>query len=245
MSAALMVIAHRGASSYAPENTFAAFDLAVQMGARQLELDVHLSSDDHIVVIHDDTVDRTSNAKGSVNSYTLNELKALDVGRWFGAQFSGEQIPLLDEVLNRYKGKVHFHIEIKGGSAELSKRTADLIREHEMEDEVTITSFKKERLEAIRSYAPELSTAWLVAIVTSSVIAQARDLEVNQLCPLANLVTAKLVERLHGEGFVVRAWGVKNEKLMHKVVQAGVDGMTVNFPDKLITYMNEHNLKWL
>ena len=241
---ALMVIAHRGASSYAPENTFSAFDLAVQMGAHHIELDVHLSSDGHVVVIHDDTVDRTSNGNGPVSSYTLAELKQLDVSSWFGTEFQGEQIPNLDDVLARYKGKVHVHIEIKGESVELSKRTVDVIRNRGMGEQVTITSFQKERLDEVRRYAPELATAWLVAIVRSSVIEQARELGVNQLCPLANLVTAKLVERIHKEGLTVRAWGVKTEKLMQKVVHSGADGMTVNFPDKLISYMDKQNLKW-
>lgn len=242
---ALIVIAHRGASSYAPENTFAAFDLAVKIGVSHIELDVHLSSDGHVVVIHDDTVDRTSNAQGAVTSYSWSELKALDVGSWFEPQFSGEQIPSLDDVLVRYKGQVHFHIEIKGESAELSKRTVDVIRAHHMESQVTITSFQKERLEEVRSYAPELSTAWLVTMVRKSVIKQAKDLGVNQLCPLANLVTTKLVQRIYDEELMVRVWGVKTEKLMKKVVYAGADGMTVNFPDKLITFLKNKNLKWL
>src|SRR5262245_46332535 len=88
-----LVIAHRGASSYAPENTLAAFDLALQMGVRHIELDVHLSRDGHLVVIHDDTVDRTTNGSGPVVHYTLAELQALDAGSWFGAAFAGERIP--------------------------------------------------------------------------------------------------------------------------------------------------------
>src|SRR5436190_11608158 len=87
---AFMVIAHRGASSYAPENTLAAFDLALQMWVRHIELDVYFSSDVHIVVIHDDTVDRTTNGAGPVTRHTLAALRELDAGSWFGAQFAGE-----------------------------------------------------------------------------------------------------------------------------------------------------------
>jgi glycerophosphoryl diester phosphodiesterase len=104
---AFRVIAHRGASSYAPENTFAAFDLAIRMGVRHIELDVEATNDGHIVVIHDDTVDRTTNGTGPVTSHNLAALQALDAGSWFGAQFSGERIPVFDEVLRRYKGRVH------------------------------------------------------------------------------------------------------------------------------------------
>ena len=136
----LLVIAHRGASSYAPENTFAAYDLALQMGVFHIELDVEFTSDGHIVVIHDDTIDRTTNGSGLVTSYTLAELQELDAGSWFGAQFGGEQIRTFDEILARYKGRLHIHTEIKGRSPSLSQKTADVVRKHGMEEDVTITS---------------------------------------------------------------------------------------------------------
>jgi glycerophosphoryl diester phosphodiesterase len=232
-----MTIAHRGASSYAPENTFAAFDLALRMGARHIELDVEATSDGHIVVIHDATVDRTTNGSGSVTGHTLEALQALDAGSRFGEKFAGERIPLFADVLDRYQGRAHIHTEIKGRSKYLSERTADLIRQHGMDDQVTITSFQKVRLEEIRGYAPQLPAGWLVAEVTDAVIAQARALGLRQICPRADSVTAALVGRLHAEGFVVRAWGVATEALMRQVVESGADGMTVNFPDKLIAYL--------
>jgi glycerophosphoryl diester phosphodiesterase len=236
-ASAFMVIAHRGASSYAPENTLAAFDLALRMGVHHIELDVEATSDGHIVVIHDDTLDRTTNGSGLVTSQPLAALQALDAGSWFGATFAGERIPTFDEVLGRYKGRVHIHTEIKGRSTYLSHRTADLIRQHGMVDQVTITSFQRARLEEIRAYAPELPTGWLVSDVSEPVIAQARSLGLRQICPRADTVTPELVSLLHAEAFVVRAWGVSTEALMRQVVRAGADGMTVNFPDKLITYL--------
>lgn len=197
-----MVIAHRGASSYAPENTLAAFDLALQMGVRDIELDVHATRDDHIVVIHDEGVDRTTNGSGPVA-----------------------------------QGRAHIHTEIKGHSADLAKRTVELIRRHGMVAHVTITSFQRARLEETRVHAPELPTGWLVAAITDAVIAQARAMGLTQLCPRANTVTPELVDRLRRAGFVVRAWGVADEDLMRAVVKAGADGMTVNFPDKLIAHL--------
>lgn len=232
-----MVIAHRGASSYAPENTFAAFDLAVQMGVSHIELDVHATHDSHIVVIHDETVDRTTNGAGPVTSHTLAALNALDAGSWFESKFSGERIPTFSEVLQRYKGRVHIHTEIKGHSAHLAEQTADLVRKHGMAEQVTITSFQKARLEETHAYAPELPTGWLVAEISAAVIEQARVMGLTQICPRANAVTPELIHRLHAEGFVVRAWGVATEDLMRQVVKCGADGMTVNFPDKLIAYL--------
>ena len=233
---ALRVIAHRGASSYAPENTLAAFDLAIQMGVSDLELDVHATSDGHLVVIHDDTLDRTTNGSGPVTSHPLAALAALDAGSWFDPTFAGERVPTFADVLERYKGRAHIHTEIKGRSAGLARRTVDLIRRLGMVKQVTITSFQKARLEETRAYAPELPTGWLVAETSDERIAEAQALGLTQLCPRADTVTRELVHRLHAAGFVVRAWGVSTEDLMRQVVQAGADGMTVNFPDKLLAY---------
>lgn len=240
----LKVIAHRGASSYAPENTFAAFDRAIQLEANHIELDTQFTSDDHIVIIHDDTVDRTTNGLGPVINHTLAELQEFDAGSWFGAEFSGEQIPTFDAVLARYKGRLHIHTEIKGNSASLSPRTADLIRKHKMQNQVTITSFALEQLAAMRAYAPELRTGWLVVEVNDSIVAKAQAKGFTQLCPRAISVTPALVSHLHAANLEVRAWGVGTDKLMQQVVKAGVDGMTVNFPDDLIRYLKNNNCLW-
>jgi glycerophosphoryl diester phosphodiesterase len=113
-----------------------------------------------------------------------------------------------------------------------------------MEEQVTITSFQNVRLEEMRAYAPELPMGWLVVEVSEAIIAQARAMGVTQLCPRANTVTPELVCRLHAEGFVARAWGVTTEDLMQQVVQAGTDGMTINFPDKLMAYLQSHQYLW-
>jgi glycerophosphoryl diester phosphodiesterase len=232
-----LVIAHRGASSYAPENTLAAFDLALQMGVRHLELDVHLTCDGHLVVLHDDTLERTTNGAGAVAQHTLAALQALDAGAWFGDAFAGERIPTLDQVLARYRGRAHLHTELKGRTAHLAQRTADLVRAHDMAAYVTMTSFHKAHLEEMRAYAPEFPLGWLVGEVSDAILAQAQELGCTQLCPRAPGITPALVRRLHAAGLVVRAWGVANEALMRQVVEAGADGMTVNFPDQLLAYL--------
>ena len=234
-----LVIAHRGASDYAPENTVAAFDLAIELGARHIELDVELSSDVHIVVIHDDTLDRTTNASGPVTDRTLADLRRLDAGSWFGARFSGERIPAYTDVLKRYRGRAHLHTEIKGLSPLLARRVADVVRTRCMQEQVTVTSFLREQLEEIRDSAPELATGWLVEQVTDEVVAEAHALGLSQICPRADGITPELVSRLHGEGFVVRAWGVSSEEWMARVVASGADGATVNWPDRLLAYLAE------
>jgi glycerophosphoryl diester phosphodiesterase len=234
-----MVIAHRGASSYAPENTLAAFDLAIRLGARHIELDVRATSDGHLVVIHDATVDRTTNGSGPVDGYTFAALRELDAGSRFAAKFAGERISTYEEVLVRYRGQAHIHTELKGSAAGLAQSVVDLIRRCGMTSQVTVTSFQKARLEEVRAYATELPTGWLVEKADDATIAQARAMGLTQLCPHADAVTPQLVQRLHSYGFCVRAWAVKTEEQMRRVVQAGADGMTVNFPDKLIAYLKE------
>jgi len=229
-----MAIAHRGASSYAPENTFAAYDLALEMGAQHIELDVHLTTDGQVVVIHDDRLDRTTDGSGPVAVCSLAELKALDAGSWFGQAFAGARIPTLDEVLERYGGRAHLHIEIKGQTSGLVPAAVTLIRERGLQAHVTITSFHLSALEETRQLAPELPTGWLVGTVDEAIIADTLHLGLTQLCPRADLVTPEMVAELHSRGLVVRAWGVSDEGLMHDAIEAGVDGMTVNFPDVLL-----------
>jgi len=229
-----MAIAHRGASSYAPENTFAAYDLALEMGAQHIELDVHLTTDGQVVVIHDDLLDRTTDGTGPVAACSLAEIKALDAGAWFGPALAGERIPTLSEVLERYGRRAHLHTEIKGQTPGLVPATLGLVRQQDLTEHVTITSFHLSALEETRRLADELPTGWLVSAIDEAIVADTLRLGLTQLCPRADIVTAEMVNDLHGRGLVVRAWGVGDERLMRAALEAGVDGMTVNFPDVLL-----------
>jgi len=237
----ITAIAHRGASAYAPENTFAAFDLAVEMEIRDIEFDVQFTSDSHIIVIHDEVLDRTTDATGPVSDMTLKEIQRLDAGSWFDNKFSGEKIHTLGEVFDRYNADVHFHIEIKSKEAEgLASRTCELVREYARTDTTIITSFWKQWLIESRAHAPDISTGWLVPLGyetpwNDDFIEEALEEGFYQICPRANLISKTLVKALHDNGFDVRCWGVYDEALMEKVANAGADGMTINFPDKLHT----------
>ena len=237
MATQFTTIAHRGASAYAPENTFAAFDKALALGTTHVELDVHFSRDGHVVVIHDDTVDRTTDGSGRVASLPLVQLRALDAGSWFDPRFAGECIPSLGGVLGRYKDRLHFHIEIKAVAEGLSQRTADLVQGYGVVDSVTVISFQEVRLAELRGYAPELPAGWLTSKVDNSIVARAREMGVTEICPRADALTPELVADLHAGGFAVRAWGVGDEEEMRRVVDCGVDGMTIDFPDKLTEYL--------
>src|SRR5215213_10951386 len=138
------VFGHRGAMGHAPENTFASFELALTLGVDAIELDVHLSADDQVVVIHDDDLSRTTDGQGVVRDRTLAELQRLDAGARFDAQYAGQRIPTLDEVLAWARGRCVLDIEIKGGPDPypgIEQRVVDLIRRHVMTEQAIVISF--------------------------------------------------------------------------------------------------------
>jgi len=159
-----VIIAHRGASCLAPENTMAAFEEAYRHGAGMVELDVHMSKDGHLVVMHDDTVDRTTNGEGKVQDLTLEELKKLDAGSWFGDKYRGEKIPTLKEVLQWAKDKIKVDIDVKVSleSPEMAHKLASLIKEEGAQKNVFITSFGKDFLKEIQTLEPAVETGLLL-----------------------------------------------------------------------------------
>jgi glycerophosphoryl diester phosphodiesterase len=226
------VIAHRGASAYAPENTFAAFDMALDMGCHHIELDVRLTSDNHVVVRHNETVDSTTNGSGRVDELLLEDVKKLDAGSWKDARFAGEPIPTLEEVLGRYRGRAHLHIELKDGHPGLAEKTAKLVQKYQTEGSVTIISFASEMLKTVGEVAPSLARGWLVRDLDDETIAEAVSMNVAQISPPAKSLTPELVRLLHKKGLSVRAWSVHLEEDAVHVIKCGADGMTVDWPDR-------------
>src|SRR5699024_8402340 len=154
-----LIMAHRGASGNAPENTMAAFQLAVDEGADGIELDVHLSKDGEIVVIHDDTLNRTTNGTGNVHEKDLAELKTYDAGSWFDPKFSEERIPLLQEVIDILPESVFLNIEIKNSPivhTGIEQKLVDLLGKNNRLNDTLISSFDHESLYTIKKLAPEL-----------------------------------------------------------------------------------------
>ena len=236
-STSLLNIAHRGASAYAPENTFAAFDLALAQGAEHVELDVHPTRDGEVAVIHDATVDRTTDGSGPVEGRTLAELQALDAGSWFATRYAGESVPSLDEVLKRYRGRLHVHIEIKSEAIGLAEQCADLVQSSRMTHGVTMTSFHVPHLEAIRRSAPGLPLALLTRALDASVVETALELGAVAVSPHSASVTPEWVRTLHRAGLHVRAWKVADEADMLRLIKIGVDGLTLDFPDRLTAHL--------
>ena len=159
-----LVIAHRGASADAPENTIAAFELALEQGADGIELDVHLSADGHPVVIHDFTLERTTNGSGPVSAQRVRDLKRLDAGGWRERRFLGQRVQTLQEVLERFRDRARFWIELKAGSRVypgIEERMAAVIGANQYEESTIVQSFDMGSLERLRQINPRLRMAAL------------------------------------------------------------------------------------
>ena len=227
--------AHRGASTYTPENTMLAFYTGMYMGANGIETDVQRTKDGVLVLFHDETVDRMTNGTGKLADYTLAELQALDVCK------NGlvDKIVVFEDFLQHFAFRdITFAIELKGPGVELE--TADLLRKYNLVDKTVVTSFELEYLRTFREYAPEFETGYLVEQeITDALENQVKEMGITEFCPEAHQMTKELVDKWHAMGFRVRAWGVYNEDLMRHVYECGAEGMTVNFPDKLTALLAE------
>ena len=228
--------AHRGASEYAPENTLLSFHTGIFMGANGIETDVRRTKDGVLVLFHDDTLARVTGEEGGVADYTLEELRRFRVTKGHLT----DKICTLEEFLAAFAHHdLTFAIELKAPDVE--EDTAAMIRRYGAEEKVVITSFNFDFVRRMRTVAPSLKCGWLTSAVTDERLAEMKNLGIGEICPKAADITAESTARWHEMGLGVRAWGVANEEIMIRACEAGVDGMTVNFPDKLTAFITE---KW-
>ena len=226
--------AHRGASEYTPENTLLAFYTGVYMGANGIETDVQMTKDGSLVLFHDDTILRLTGAPGSVRDYTLEQLRQFT----FENKGLTDKIVVFEDFLQQFGWRdLTFAIEIK--QAGIEDKTVDMIRKYGIQSKTIVTSFMLDSVRATKQYAPEQKVGFLTREINDEMLQQLKDMGAEQFCPEAPDVTAETVARWHAQGFEVRAWGVKDEGLMRQVYDAGAEGMTVNFPDKLTKYIAE------
>jgi glycerophosphoryl diester phosphodiesterase len=235
------VIAHRGASGHAPENTLAAYERAVQLGAGFIETDLHLTRDARFVAIHDAALERTTNGRGNVHDFTLAELRELDAGMWFDREFMGQRIPTLEEVLKF--GKDHdviFYLEVKYDAAwGMHHSLVAELHKSESTARSIVISFDQSTLTALRQVDSTMMMGLLVDQPQVDFAKVATELGVRQLCPRADLVTPKLVVEAHRVDLQVATWTVDDAETMRAVAAAGVDGIMSNFPDRLQTVLEE------
>jgi glycerophosphoryl diester phosphodiesterase len=235
------VIAHRGASGHAPENTLAAYERAVQLGAGFIETDLHLTRDARFVAIHDATLERTTNGRGNVRDFTLAELRQLDAGMWFDREFMGQRIPTLEEVLKF--GKEHdviFYLEVKYDAAwGMHHSLVAELHKSQSTARTIVISFDEATLTALRMVDSTMMMGLLVDRPREDFAKVAIELGVRQLCPRVDLVTPKFVEDAHRVDLQVATWTADDPEVMRTMAAAGVDGIMSNFPDRLQTVLEE------
>lgn len=218
--------AHRGASEYAPENTLLSFYTGIFMGANGIETDIRRTKDGKLILFHDSDLKRVCNENGAIQDYTLKELKEFFV---YKNQFK-DKIITLEEFLQNFAFRdLTFAIELKDPN--VGRETLNLLKKYNAAEKSVITSFNFEYLSEVAD--GNVKIGWLVHEVKDDTLKTLKSINGSEICPDAKIVTSDKVKEWHGEGFNVRAWGVLNTDLMESALNAGVDGMTVNFPDKL------------
>lgn len=242
--ASSLVIGHRGAMGYAPENTLASFEDAIRRGADWLELDAQLTEDGEVVVMHDTSVDRTTNGHGLVRDLPLKRIKSLDAGGWYGPEFAQEYVPSLIDVIARFRARrtarrlpVGLVIELKtvrGSGGSLADAVAALLQREQFTDRVVILSFDALALQEIHAANRQLPTGLLYSDEgEGSRIVEARDIGAHAIFPRKTCVTSKVVLAAHKAGLAVGTWTANTKNEMKRLLTCGVDAIATNYPDRL------------
>jgi glycerophosphoryl diester phosphodiesterase len=232
----VLVIAHRGASGHAPENTMAAFKKAVSLGATFIETDLQLSRDAHFVAIHDATLDRTTNGSGAVHDMTLAELRRLDAGSWFGSEYAGERIPTLEELLEfSKKNDIVFYLEMKpAGSWGGEHALIGALRESGEIPRAVVICFDPAIVASLRKIEPTLMTGLLYDGQIEKPLDKTLEVGARQLVARGDLVTPAMIAEARKKDLQIVCWTVNHPAHMRMLMAAGVDGIMSDYPDRLV-----------
>ena len=231
--------AHRGASEYAPENTMSSFYLGLLQGSNGIETDVQRTKDGVLVLFHDDTLDRVTDASGCVCDYTLEEIKKIKVTGDCTTGFF-DRIPTFEEFLQTFSQyNISFAIELK--QADTEEDVIEMAKKYGITDRMTVTSFNFDYLKRTKEIDSSIRIGWLVPDPGETEIKKLKEIGGEEMAPEAKYTTEESVKMLREAGLGVRAWGIFGlycRDLMKEMCRLGVDGMTVNFPDRLFQYLN-------
>jgi glycerophosphoryl diester phosphodiesterase len=245
------IVAHRGASGHAPENTLPAFALALQMGAEAVELDIQMSRDGVPVVFHDPRVDRTTDQKGKIGDFSARELGSMDAGTWFNlafpekasSEYAGLGIPTLQETLDLVQSSpAGLYLELKDPELQppdFESRVLELIRLNHFEERVIVCSFGRNALKRIRSLDPAIEIAVLASDLQESLIPFACSLSSGMLSLRHDLITRAFAARAHKKKLSIAAWTVNDEERMKRLVGFGVASIVTNYPDRLFRLLGK------
>lgn len=229
--------AHRGASGYFPENTMMAFEKAIEMNCTGIETDVQMTKDGVLVLIHDEHVDRTTNGTGLVKDYTFSELNKLDAGSFLSSSFSKCRIPTVEELINFVEDKnIIINFEIKTGIVfyeNIEEKLIELIYKHKMENKVILSSFNHYSMVECKKISKHIKTGLLYMAGLYEPEIYCQHTGADALHPFYMAINKEIVSAAHKKGLLVNPYTVNHEKAMKTMLDAGVDGIITNFPDKL------------
>jgi glycerophosphoryl diester phosphodiesterase len=240
-----VIFAHRGASAHAPENTVAAFELALEQGADGIELDVKLSADGEVVVIHDPTVDRTTGSHGRVKDMALADLRALDAGSFFSAKFQGERIPTLGEVFEAVGKRMFINVELTNYNTprdHLVESVCMLVKKFGMQKRVLFSSFLPANLSTARKYLPEVPTGLLALSGILGLWPRSFGFAFGRydaLHPNLKNATQQQIYFVHRLSKRVHVWTVNEEADLRRLFRWGVDGVFTDDPHLAVKVRGE------
>ena len=229
------VVAHRGASGTFPENTAPAFQEAIRLGVEMIELDVHLTVDGKMVVIHDGTVDRTSDGSGRVARMSLEEIKELDAGGWFSEKFAGERFLTLEEALDLMPAEMRLNVHVKAYEEDRQKVIPSTVDEL-VRRNLLATAFvasDQESLAMAHRVEARLEICNLSTSPPESYVRRSQAIDCRILQPGNGMTTPELVGKAHGLGMEVNPFYADDEEEMRRLIDCGVDGILTNYPERL------------
>jgi glycerophosphoryl diester phosphodiesterase len=246
-----LIVAHRGAMAYAPENTLAAFRKAIELGSDVLELDLRQTKDGIPVALHDASVNRTTNGKGNILNFDFQQLKELDAGSWFSSDFKNEKIPSLLEVMEILNDTLLLIIEFKGGNdtyPDIEENVVSIIRKNKIESQTILKAFDPNILKRLREIAPEIALLyvytfripWLGMIIDTGItFGSIFNMDVEYIQPHRFFLSHSFVKKAQLHGFKVVTWGVNSISAIEEAVEFGVDGIETDYPDRVKFIINE------
>lgn len=235
------IVAHRGFSSSYPENTPVAFEKAIELGVECVEFDVYLTRDGHLVVIHDPTVDRTTDGTGQVGELTLAEIKGLDAGAWFASEFAGQKILTLAETLELIGDRARMNVQLKADDnsrAVLTQKSVDELVRHKVLDHAYIAS-EQPNIELVKKINPRVEVCNLSVFPTEDYIARSAAIGCRILQPRHHQVDAAFVAEAHRRGMEVNPFFANDEPEMRRLIACGVDGILTDCVDVLVGVVRE------
>lgn len=231
------VMAHRGASAAAPENTIAAVQIAIDSGAQWVEIDVQETADGHVAVIHDSDLKKIGGSALTVAGSTLEQLQQVDIGSWFGAEFADQRIPTLEEVLLLCKGRIGVNIELKyyGKQVRLEQRVAEIVERTGMMEQVMFMSLSYDGIQVLHGLRPE----WKVGLLSSVALGRLAELDVDFLALNGRAASRTLIRQAHKMGKQVMVWTVNDPVAMASMIGRGADALITDEPELAVTVL-EH-----